>query len=246
MIGLTHMLENSMKRCCLWGGALVLMLMLPACGTAHTAGSAMSSQAVQSLPGAPDEADIEHLLGKAAMTLPGDDGDALVSDRILDGFEAAAPPLRLDSGDVIYWGFKYQEGGAESVAIYDAQHQLRLVAAVDGITRVTVLGKPHLESLADYHRAVEESGSDPSVSVFVRNEADLKKYLPLLERWLQADLLGFNMDCAQAGMARVCALAENIRIPMQAFAVGSGGDKARPLTIPVVKPSTVPIKFFQQ
>jgi hypothetical protein len=249
MTDLSGMVGNSKKRCCLWVGAMLLALMLPACGAAHTdakAGSAEPSQAVQSLPATPGEVDVENLLGKVTMTLPDDDGYSRVSGRILDGFEAAASPLRLDSGDVIYWGFKYQEGSAESVAIYDAQHHLRLVAAVDGITRLTVLGKPHLESVADYQQAVHESGVEPSVFVFVRDEADLKQYLPLFDRWLQADLLGFNMDCTQAGMARVCALATQIRIPVHAYAVENGGGKVRQLVVPVVKPSTTPIKLFEQ
>ncbi|MHB8921559.1 MAG: hypothetical protein ACYC3A_03685 [Halothiobacillus sp.] len=165
-----------------------------------------------------------------------------VSDRILDGFTGGTMRLALKNGTVIYYGFKFQEGALvqqanlKSVAIYEPEGRPRLLAAVDN---VPILRKP-FTSMAEYQRYLKDNHISPSVLVFVRNERDLDTYLPYLKRWLQADLLGFNVNCKEPGMAEACKFAGQIEIPTRAYLLPS----LRPVVVPKVEAADVPLEAF--
>lgn len=194
----------------------------------------------------PDDSAIEAFAGKAAAQFPGADAAEAVADRILDGFQAG--PSRLDTGDgtVIYWGFKFQEANLQSIAIYDAGGHPRLLAAVDDMVRLVGGRHAPLNSMEAYLKAVQDSGSTPMISVFVRNAQDLNVYLPYLKRWLQADLFGFNVHCDKADMAPACALAARIELPIQAYALSPDSDKTSALPVPQVAAAPVPLESFVQ
>lgn len=235
--------------------ALFLAVLFPVTGCARDSEAPTPpiapESAIQELPAVPVESDVQTLLGKATMEdLPGGagKGEGSISDRILDGFEAGPSHLQLDRGNVIYWGFKFQEASQQSVVIYDAAGQMRLAAAVDDIIRLTVRGQPRVASMAAYRGAVERSGLEPGVFAFVRDEGDLKTYLPILKRWLQADLLGFNVDCGKPGMPATCELAARIAVPMQAYAVrdASASPVLQPLPVPGLPTAPIALSRFVQ
>lgn len=194
----------------------------------------------------PDDSAIEAFAGKAAAQFSGAAAAEAVADRILDGFQAGPSRLAVGDGTVIYWGFKFQEANLQSVAIYDADGHPRLLAAVDDVVRLVGGRQAPLNSMEAYLKAVQDSGSTPMISVFVRNAQDLNVYLPYLKRWLQADLLGFNVHCDKADMAPACALAARIELPIQAYALSPDSDKTRALPVPQVAAAPVPLESFVQ
>ena len=208
-------------------------------------GCMAAPQGVQS-SNVPDDTAIEAFTGDVALAFPGEDKDAVpVSDRILDGFQAGPTHLALADGDVIYWGFKFQEANLQSVAIYDAKGHPRLLAAVDNIVRV-VGGSAPLGTMEQYQHALKDSGVTPAVSVFVREPGDLVTYLPYLKRWLQADLLGFNVHCDKPGMADACKLANQIAVPIQAYALMPKSGAPHMLQVPKTAAASVPLGSFVQ
>ncbi len=194
----------------------------------------------------PDDSAIEAFAGKASVQFPGEDAAEAVADRILDGFQAGPSRLAVGDGTVIYWGYEFQEANLQSVAIYDADGHPRLLAAVDNVVRLVGGRHASLNSMDQYLKAMQDSGSMPMISVFVRNAQDLDVYLPYLKRWLQADLLGFNVHCDRAGMAPACALAARIELPIQAYALSPDSDKTRALPVPQVAAAPVPLESFVQ
>ncbi len=229
--------------------ALLLAALLPVCGCARDSGASAPAPAAQpaakDVPAIPEESDLQALLGKA--TQPGvADGGASISDRILDGFQAGPSHLRLGDGSIVYWGFKFEEATQQSFVVYDDAGHVRLAAMVDDIVRLTSRGRPRVAGMAAYQEAVERSGLDPRVLAFVRDEGDLATYLPALERWLQADLLGFNVHCERAGMAPACALAGQVRLPLRAYAVDAATGAVRELAVPDRPAAQEPLENFRQ
>jgi hypothetical protein len=204
--------------------------------------SAQANQAERT----PDDSAIEAFAGKASAHFPGEDASEAVSDRILDGFQAGPSRLAVGDGPVIYWGFKFQEANLQSVAVYDADGHPRLLAAVDNVVRLVGGRHAPLGSMDQYLKAVKDSGSTPVVSVFVRNAKDLDVYLPYLKRWLQANLLGFNVHCDKTDMAQACALASRIELPIQAYALSPDSDKTSALPVPQAAAASVPLESFVQ
>lgn len=196
---------------------------------------------------APDQLAVEAFTRHAQWRFPtdGEGGESLVSDRILDGFEAAPTLLVTADGSAIRWGFKYQEGNIKSVVIGNQSGQLKLLAAVDGITRLTSRSSAPVDTMAEYQQRQSRSGMEPAVVVFVHDEGDLKTCLPLLKRWLQANLIGFNADCRKAALANACTLAAQIAIPTEAFIIGNNG-RLRSVKLPKVETSSVPLRSFVQ
>lgn len=220
-------------------GAAWFALLMCACASA----SVPASQAERT----PDDSAIEAFAGKAAARFPGADAAEAVADRILDGFQAGPSRLAVGDGTVIYWGFKFQEANLQSVAIYDAGGHPRLLAAVDDVVRLVAGGRQApLGSMDQYLKALQDSGSTPMISVFVRNAQDLNVYLPYLKRWLQADLLGFNVHCDKADRAPACTLAARIELPIQAYALSPDSEKTRALPVPQVAAAPVPLESFVQ
>lgn len=183
--------------------------------------------------------------------LPGDESDTreVLSDRILDGFEAAPQRLPLDGGAAIYWGQQYREGNLQSVVITDEKGDIRLMAAVDDVLEIARGNEPSVSSLQQYQALVKkELGGDvPLASVFVRRPGDLDTYLPLLKRWLQADLLGFNVKCGKGPrMTQACALATKVQIRIEAYLICDDPPRTRALAVPEAAASTaIPLEAFR-
>jgi hypothetical protein len=231
---------------------LVPIVLLGAClySTGCTAGSGVSASttapAKAVLSDVPDQDAVEAFTRKAELNFPNyGEGKMPVSDRILDGFEAAPAQLALTDGSSIRWGFKNQEANLQSVVINDRSRQLALLAAVDGVTRLTSRSGSPIGEMANYEKAVKRSGMDPSVTIFVHDKDALKAYLPLLKRWLQADLMGFNADCSKPNLAGACKLAEQIAISTTVYVIAADGN-LRSVKVPDGKASSVPLKSFVQ
>ena len=191
---------------------------------------------------------IEAFTGGAKMAFPADEGQTQavsVFDRILfEGLLVALKRLEVSNGITIDWGFKHQETYLNSVIVYDRNGRPRLLAA--GARTGSILGrfnKPSAITPEKYQRAINDRGT--MVTVFVRDKRDLETYLPYLKRWLQADLLGMNVDCTQPGMAQACRFAGEVEVPTRAYLLAN---KRKPLPIPVprVKAANIPLAAFTQ
>lgn len=237
-----------MKRFC----RLVPLALLAAClySAGCTAGSDISapsgSPVKAGLPDVPDQNAVEAFTRKAELNFPDySEGKVPVSDRILDGFEAAPSQLAMTDGSSIRWGFKNQEANLQSVVINDKSGQITLLAAVDGMTRLTRRSGLPIGEMAQYEQAVKRSGMNPSVIVFVHDEDNLNAYLPLLRRWLQADLMGFNADCSKPDLADACKLAEQIAIAKTVYVIAADGN-LRSIRAPDGKAASVSLNAFLQ
>jgi hypothetical protein len=201
----------------------------------------------------PKNVAISAFAGDALYAFPSDyaDGPAKIGDRVSDGFQAAPSSLKLTDGSSISWGFKYQEPYFESFVIADSENEIRLIAAVTNIVRLTGYSSGPIKTMAEYENAVKASMVDgSSVILFVRDEKFIANYMPLVRRWIQADLLGFNVDCGSQKLAQVCQVAEKIEIPIMAYRIcesNSGKQKnIKQVAVPAVKAADIPIKLFQQ
>lgn len=213
-------------------------------GSGVSASTGVSVESV--LPNSPDQAAVEAFTRHAEFEFADyGEGKARVSDRILDGFEAGPTLLVTAEGSSIRWGFKYQEGSIESVVIGDKSGQLKLLAAVDGMSRLTSLSSSPINTMSDYEQRQKRSGMFPSVTVFVHDDGDLKASTPLLKRWLQANLMGFNTDCSKPDLAGACKLAEQIVISTTAYVI-TGHGNLRSVSVPDVKAASVSLKLFVQ
>lgn len=192
---------------------------------------------------------IKAFAGKAralyySFTHPGIKDKALVSNRILDGFQAAPKRLTLPNGTAIYWGFRYKEATTRSVAIFDAQGHPRLLAAVDSIPGCDGWRCEPFTSIETYQASASRTFLHPGIAVFVRDKRDLETYLPYLKSWLQAKLLGFNVDCNERGMAEACKFVTRTElmqfIPTRAYLLPS----MRHLELPKVKAADVPLEAW--
>lgn len=213
---------------------------------------AVAGQTLDAVPSdAPDDKLIKAFTGKArtfyySFTHPRIKQKALVSDRILDGFEAGPMRLTLKDGTAIYWGFRYKEATTKSVAILDAKGRPRLLAAVDSVPGC---GGWHCEpftSIDVYQAYVSRTFLHPGITIFVRDKRDLETYLPYLKRWLQANLLGFNVDCKEPKMAGACKFVAQTEwlqiVPTRAYLLPS----MRLLELPEAKAADVPLEAFTQ
>lgn len=194
----------------------------------------------------PEQSAVEAFTHHAEWSFPDyGKGKSLVSDRILDGFQAGPTLLVTADGSAIRWGFKYQEGSFESVVIGAKSGELKLLAAVDGITRLTNLSSSPINTMAEYEQRQKRSETEPAVTIFIHDESALKTYLPLFKRWLQANLMGFNTDCSKLELAAACKLAGQIAIPARIFVIAADGS-LHGIPSPAVPASTVPLKSFVQ
>lgn len=213
---------------------------------------AVAAQPLKRVPSdAPDDKLIKAFTGNTrtlyySFTHPTIKQKALVSDRILDGFQAAPKRLTLKDGTAIYWGFRYKEATTESVAIFDVKGRPRLLAAVDSIPWCDGTGR-HCEpftSIEAYQAHASRTFLHPGIAVFVRDKRDLETYLPYLKRWLHANMLGFNVDCKEPRMAEACKFVTQTEltqfIPIRAYLLPS----MRLLELPKVKASDLPLEAF--
>lgn len=154
--------------------------------------------------------------------------------------------MTLPNGTAIHWGFRYKEATTESVAIFDAQDRPRLLAAVDSIPWRDGSG-PHCEpfiSIEAYQDHASRTFLHPGIAIFVRDKRDLEIYLPYLKNWLQANLLGFNVDCKEPDMAEACKFVTQTEltqfIPIRAYLLPS----MRLLALPKVPAAKVALEAF--
>lgn len=191
----------------------------------------------------PEEHAIEALVGDVRLgtvTPHANDADESLSDRILDGFQAASSGLTIEDGASIVWGFKFRQGNQQSVVVYDASGHVLLAAIVDNIVRID----ESVETAAAYRKRVHDAGVDPDVMVFAASPEALESAFPLFKRWLQADLLGFNADCGKTPLA--CRLAEALSMPVRTFVARSVGYALVEVAEPSVAANTTPLKRFVQ
>lgn len=171
---------------------------------------------------------------------------ALVSDRILEGFGYGPRRLTLANGTSIYWGSRHGEATTESVAIYGREGRPRLLAAVDSIPWCDGWHCEPFTSIEAYEADASSTFLHPGIAVFVRDKRDLETYLPYLKNWLQANLLGFNVDCKEPRMAEACKFVTQTEltqfIPIRAYQVPS----MQPLALPKVPAANVPLEAFTQ
>lgn len=194
-----------------------------------------------------DHKAIEAFIGDAKMAFPEEyEPQAVpVSGRIFSGLQAAKNRLALSDGTTIDWGFKYQEPYLQSAIIYDQTGRPRLLAAVAFTSGVIARGDtPKAVTPEQYKLAINKKSGKTIVTVFVRDKRDLETYLPYLKRWLQADLLGMNVDCTQPGMAQACRFASEVEVPTRAHLLANKR-KPLPLPIPRVKAANIPLAAFR-
>lgn len=236
------------------GCLLTLASIFGAVCAAHAAGHSHDKQQVSSATHvvagqAPDEDAVKALVGDVTVgvfTPLAAYADTTVSNRILDGFEAGPRGLATKSGLTITWGFKFQNGTLQSVAIHDASRRLILVAIVDDIAHLADSGTKPVTSMAAYRKLIGPGSQDspPHAVVFARTRSDLHTAYPLFRRWLQADLTGFNADCRKK--PRVCQLAIRIQVPIRTY-VAVGSDRTpRPVTAPAGAAASIPLEAFTQ
>lgn len=195
----------------------------------------------------PDEGAIKALVSDASLgTVAPDaeDADDVISDRILDGFQAAPSGLKIEGGPSIAWGFKFQLANEQSAVVYDASGHVLLVAIVNDIVRVDDGIGPAVTSQEAYRKRVKDAGVAPQVMVFAASRDALDRGYPFFRRWLQADLLGFNIDCARKAAA--CAFAEKLSVPVQAFVAAPGGKGPAKVATPAGAPAAIPLGRFIQ
>lgn len=85
-----------------------------------------------------------------------------------------------------------------------------------------------------------------SVTLFVGDAADLVQYLPVVKRWLQADLLGFNADCDDAALVQACELATRIEPTLTAYVTNTSAAAAAAISVPDLAAAPIPIDQFTQ
>ena len=158
--------------------AALLLAALPPCGygegVSAPVDSSITAGATVAAGNIPDEADIVGLAGQATFKFPGDDDPTPISDRILDGFQAAPTSLKVDGGTTILWGFKFQEATSESIAVYDPAGHLRLLGAIDNVVRLTGRSGSPVTTLQQYRGKIDRAGTDPAIAIlFAGNQHDL-------------------------------------------------------------------------
>lgn len=212
---------------------------------------ALEAQPLRAVSSAPDDKLIVAFSGKAkalyySFTHPAIKKKALVSDRILDGFEDAPRRLTLPNGMAIYWGSRHKEATTQSVAIFGPEGRPRLLAAVDSVPWCDGWHCEPFTSIEAYQARASRAFLHPGIAVFVRDKRDLESYLPYLKRWLHANMLGFNVNCKKPSMAEACRFVTQTEwlevIPIRAYLLPS----MRPLELPKVKAADVPLEAFTQ
>lgn len=196
----------------------------------------------------PEEADVAALVGQATFDFPGDGHRApvRVSDRILDGFQAGPAHLRLDDGSVIHWGFKHEEANLQSIAVHDAQGHLRLLGAVSNLGQLNNNPATPIATIGQYEQYRRAAMLEQaSVTLFVADAADLDRFLPVVKRWLQADMMGLNADCNDAQLRKACELAAKIEPGVVAYVSNGNAATLTQASLPNVPAAAVPLERFE-
>lgn len=171
--------------------------------------------------------DIKRFAGTAQVVLPGAEKPSSVVARIVDGFEQDPPRMtRLPDGSAIYWGWQEGQPSVQSIAIYDNSGRLRLVGAMKDIPVLySWRSGQGISSEREYRAYLDEVatwGASPAVTLFVEDAGALEAYYPMVQRWLQAAMLGFNVDRDQAQIGAACAFVATVSIPANAYSLSCG------------------------
>lgn len=170
--------------------------------------------------------------------------EVLLVDRVFAGLEAAGRVLTMKDGSTLIWGFKHEEANLQSVVIADKTGRLELMAIVDDVLRLTDSGQDTLSSPARYREEVERSEPPPHIVVVARDQASLEGAYPLLKRWVQANLLGFNASCAKQPAA--CALVPDLELPTDVYLATPNGAVPTKAAIPDLPAAPIPLEAFTQ
>jgi len=144
-----------------------------------------------------------------------------VTDRILIGFQQFPPrKLQLADGTTIMWGWQHQQAFLKSIAIFDNNNRVRMVGFADNLPLIystsTAFGDTVVTNLTDYEALLERRliySSPPVVHLYAATQEDVGTYYPLVARWVQAAMMGFNSECSEQKQLASCRFAETIRIP---------------------------------
>lgn len=194
---------------------------------------------------APDEMAVAKLLGKDTTcaslqlrNLP----DALLVDRVFAGLEAAGRVLTLEDGRTVTWGFKHREANLQTVLITAEDGGLELVAVVDDVLSLTAGASDAYPSVEEYERKISQLRLEPRVVGIARDQASLIAAYPLLKRWMQANLLGFNSSCEKHAAA--CALMPDIHLPIDVYLAAKGGSVPVKVVTPDLPAASIPLEAF--
>jgi|GEM_PF-2400112 len=252
---------KSMKH---FGLLAVCIALLPACSGQDDAVAATPAAAtpppIDARPPSREKfmdlmADLEAFAGDAKVELPGEDpaGPVAVAERLTRGFQQDPPRrLALEDGSTIYWGWQEGQAFIRSIAIYDADGELRLAGAVESLPNLRPRSGDPIASEAAYQQLLDKQegwGSPPSVTLFAKDQQALDNWYPLARRWTQAAMLGFKAaDCAGGQGPAVCGFVTQASVPTAAYSVDCPGElvNACPLTVPGVEAAAVPLQDFRQ
>jgi hypothetical protein len=141
-----------------------------------------------------------------------------VRGRILIGFQQdPSMKTQLADGTSIMWGWQHQQAFFRSVAIFDNTNRVRMAGFADNLPQVysESSGKA-ITNLADYEamlKKVSTYSSPPVVHLYAATQEDADAYYPLVARWVQAAMMGFNSKCNDPKQLASCRFTETIRIP---------------------------------
>ncbi|WP_144415620.1 hypothetical protein [Xanthomonas oryzae] len=141
-----------------------------------------------------------------------------VRERIISGFEQDPPrQLTLKDGTRIVWGWQNGQAEFKSLAIFDPAGLLRIVATADDIPIIYSRdSEKSVSTLEDYKNMMDERSiysAPPALHIYTKDQNDADHFYPLVSRWIQASLMGFNASCTQADQEMACRLTSQIDIP---------------------------------
>lgn len=243
-----------MKRSILTLGLLLLFLANSSWVWAISAEKSPSGQTGRAKSLSALIADIEHFAGSKQIMLPNTSNAVSLQQRILVGLQQDPPRhLRLNTIGTIYWGWQQGQAFVQSVVIYNDNNELRLVAAVNDIpglySRRSKRKIVDAEGYQQLLRKYQSWGSKPSVVVFAQEAEDFDRYLPLVQRWLQAAMLGFNVDCSDIDIAASCRCAETLSVPVTAYRLNCNTQNITEkcgYSLPTTRALSVPLSLFRQ
>lgn len=191
------------------------------------------------------------------QALPEMPGAEPVKDRLLSGFQQEPPRrLQLENNVTVYWGWQEGQAFIMSIAVYGPEGSVRMVGAVDDIPRLySWRSNSGVVDEEEYQALLQKYanwGSVPSVVLFTQDADHLETYLPLVQRWLQAAMMGFHVDCSDPQTALSCNFAESVSLPMVAYKLNCDAgnpadtDDLCPLPLPDTQALPIPLKFFTQ
>lgn len=167
------------------------------------------------------DAGIALFAGKAYL-IDADDHDPqkksaqiLLSDRIFDAFEQdPVAHAKLSDGSIVFWGFQQGNGSVRSIVISNTRGEVQLIGAVDDLPEISRTPMPTAKTIL----AASPAKASGQVLLFVHNAKALQYYLPAVDAWARANLLGFNVRCNQnSHWQTLCKQARAYPLPIRAY-----------------------------